>query len=162
MQIDDGKVVSFHYTLKEHEGEELESSEAGEPMVYLHGYQGLLRALQEGLAGQEEGSAITINVPAERAYGPHRPEGQMRVPLKRVRRQSSRPVKAGEQVRINTPEGERDAIVVKPGKFNVDVDTNHPLAGKNLVFDIKIVAVREAEAEELAHGHAHGPGGHQH
>ncbi|MEQ9565604.1 MAG: peptidylprolyl isomerase, partial [Pseudomonadales bacterium] len=52
--------------------------------------------------------------------------------------------------------------VVKVGKFNVDLDTNHPLAGVNLSFDVEIVEVRDATEEEIAHGHAHGPGGHHH
>jgi len=65
-------------------------------------------------------------------------------------------------VKVNTDQGMRDVVVVKVGRFNVDVDTNHPLAGKTITFDISIEDVREAEAEELAHGHVHGVGGHHH
>ena len=70
--------------------------------------------------------------------------------------------KAGDIVTINTEEGAKQAVVVKAGKFNVDVDTNHPLAGKVLTFEIQIESVREATEEELSHGHAHGVGGHHH
>jgi len=63
---------------------------------------------------------------------------------------------------VNTTSGYRQAIVTKVGRFNVDVDFNHPLAGKTLVFDVKILDVRDATDEEIAHGHAHGPGGHEH
>ena len=71
-------------------------------------------------------------------------------------------IKAGDVVTINTDDGGKQAVVVKAGKFNVDVDTNHPLAGKTLTFDIQIESIREATEEELAHGHAHGVGGHHH
>ena len=63
---------------------------------------------------------------------------------------------------VNTREGGRQARVLKVGHFNVDLDLNHPLAGKTLTFDIEIVDVRAATEEELAHGHAHGPDGHGH
>jgi len=65
-------------------------------------------------------------------------------------------------VSVQTNQGVRQVTVVKVGKFNVDADTNHPLAGKTLTFDIEIMEVRAASAEEKAHGHAHGVGGHQH
>jgi FKBP-type peptidyl-prolyl cis-trans isomerase SlyD len=65
-------------------------------------------------------------------------------------------------VTVNTRQGPVRGIVFKVGKFNVDVDFNHPLAGQTLVFDVEILDVREPTAEEAAHGHAHGPGGVQH
>ncbi len=64
---------------------------------------------------------------------------------------------------MDAGQGHRQAAsVVKVGKFNVDVDTNHPLAGQDLRFEVTIESVRPATESELAHGHAHGPGGHQH
>jgi len=63
---------------------------------------------------------------------------------------------------VRDKSGHRSAVVTKVGKFHIDVDLNHPLAGKDLTFDVSIVSVREATAEEVAHGHAHGPGGHHH
>ena len=65
-------------------------------------------------------------------------------------------------VAVNTEDGPKQVIVVKAGKFNVDVDTNHPLAGKTLTFEVEIQSVRKASEDEVSHGHAHGPGGHQH
>lgn len=165
MQIENGKVVSFHYVLKEREGEEIENSGDGDPMLYLHGQQGMLDALQEALAGLGAGDDITVEVPPERAYGMRRPDSEHRVPLKHVLGYSAKKsprLKPGEMIRVNTPQGERDATVIKVGKFNVDIDTNHPLAGKHLEFAISIKDVRDATDEEKAHGHAHGPGGHQH
>ena len=70
--------------------------------------------------------------------------------------------RVGDIVLINTSDKKVRATVVKLGRFNVDVDTNHPLAGKSLQFDVQVVDVREGTMEEIAHRHAHGPGGHQH
>ena len=165
MKIEFGKVVSFHYTLIEsgQESEELESSDKDQPMLYLHGQHGLLDALQEGLTGLEPGAELSIDVPAVRAYGLRKDNSAHRVPLKHVVGVGKNTrLMPGQIVRLNTPDGERDATVVKAGKFNVDIDTNHPLAGKDLTFRVTIVDVRDASEEELAHGHAHGPGGHSH
>ena len=63
---------------------------------------------------------------------------------------------------VHTDQGERQVTIVKVGRFMADVDTNHPFAGKTLHFDVEILDVRAATAEELDHGHAHGVGGHQH
>jgi len=71
-------------------------------------------------------------------------------------------LRPGQAVKINTAEGARDARILKVGKFNVDIDLNHPLAGLSLTFDIRVVDVREASEEEIAHGHVHGAGGHHH
>jgi len=165
MKIEYGKVVSFHYSLFESgkDDQELESSDEGEPMLYLHGFHGLLDALQEELAGKEAGAELSVDVPAARAYGLRKEDSEHRVPLKHVVGVGKNTrLKPGQIVRLNTPDGERDATVVKAGKFNVDIDTNHPLAGKDLTFRVTIVDVRDGSEEELAHGHAHGPGGHSH
>ncbi len=71
-------------------------------------------------------------------------------------------LRPGAVVQMNTGEGMRPVTVSKAGRHSADVDTNHPLAGQTLSFDIEIAEVRAATAEEMSHGHAHGPGGHQH
>lgn len=162
MQIENNKVVLFHYDLDEVDGNRIESSREGEPMAYLHGYPGILEALQEDLAGKQAGESAVVQVPPERAYGLRRDGAEFRVPIKHVNDGKKRRYQVGEVVSVHTRDGRRTASIVKVGKFNLDVDTNHPMAGKHLIFSIDIVDVREASEEELAHGHAHGPGGHQH
>ncbi len=71
-------------------------------------------------------------------------------------------LRAGAVVQLSTSDGMRTVTVTKAGRHTADIDTNHPLAGKTLVFDIEVVATRSATAEELAHGHVHGVGGHHH
>ncbi len=160
MQIERDKAVSFHYSLSDAEGNPIDSSREREPQAYLHGHGNLLPALEEQLLGHAAGDTLSVTLPPERAYGPRREGSVTRVPIKRLVTQGK--LAPGQVVGIRTEQGIRRAMAVKVGKFNADIDFNHPLAGKTLVFDIEIVAVRDATAEEIAHGHAHGEGGHQH
>jgi FKBP-type peptidyl-prolyl cis-trans isomerase SlyD len=160
MNIDRHTVVSFHYTLSEANGEELETSRQGEPSTYLHGADNILPALEKAMAGKAAGETFQVSLDAADAYGPHDPQRQQRVPLKHLLYQGR--LQKGMLVQINTEEGRRPATVLKVGKFSADLDTNHPLAGRDLVFDIEIESVRAASSEEIAHRHVHGPGGHQH
>jgi FKBP-type peptidyl-prolyl cis-trans isomerase SlyD len=158
--IDDDKVVSFHYTLSAADGSINESSEGGSPVVYLHGRTGIIPGLETQLEGKKSGDKFTATVEPEQGYGLRNENAVQRVPLKHLATRG--PIEAGQMVVVNTREGGRQARVLKVGHFNVDLDLNHPLAGKTLTFDIEIVAVRAATEEELAHGHAHGPEGHAH
>ncbi|KGE04620.1 FKBP-type peptidyl-prolyl cis-trans isomerase [Pseudohaliea rubra] len=160
MDIQRRTVVSFHYTLRDSKDEELETSRGGNPTVYLHGAANILPGLERALNGRTEGDVLTVSLDAADAYGPRDPQKQQRVPVKHLLYQGR--LRPGMLVQVNTAEGQRPATVLKVGKFSADLDTNHPLAGRDLVFDIEIVGVREATEEEIAHGHAHGPGGHQH
>jgi len=69
---------------------------------------------------------------------------------------------AAQTIALRGGASEERELQVKVGRFNIDVDANHPLAGQALTFDVEVMAVRDATAEERAHGHAHGPGGAQH
>jgi len=160
MKIERDAVVYFHYTLRQVGGDELEASDASEPMTYLHGHNNILSALERALTGKEPGDALEVTLAPHEAYGERRDDAEQRVPIKHL--QHKGPLKKGMTVRLNTEKGPRPVRVVKVGRFNVDVDTNHPLAGLSLSFDISIVDVRAATGEELAHGHVHGPGGHAH
>jgi FKBP-type peptidyl-prolyl cis-trans isomerase SlyD len=158
--IGDDSVVSFHYTLRDDAGSVNESSEGGSPVVYLHGRHSIVPGLESELTGKKSGDQLTAVVPPEKGYGPRNENAVQRVPLKHLATRG--PIAPGQVVVVNTSEGGRQARVLKVGHFNVDLDLNHPLAGKTLTFDIEIVDVRAATEEELAHGHAHGPHGHGH
>lgn len=160
MEIQKDCVVSFHYRLSNSDGTELETSRNGDPVAYLHGHRGVIRGLEEAMAGKSKGDIFTADVPAAKAYGVRKEGSNQRVPIKHLLNKGR--LKPGMAVKINTDNGPRDVTIVKVGKFNVDVDANHPLAGIDLSFDIEIIDVREASSEELSHGHAHGVGGHQH
>ena len=155
MNIEAGQVVVMDYTVLDESGEVLEQSNGAEPMVYLHGHRNILPALEAALGGKAEGELVSVTLPPEQAYGPRQEGAVDRVPIKYLVKPPKR-IQAGNLVRVNTKEGARDAVVVKVGRFNVDLDSNHPYAGKTLTFDLVIQTVRAATAEELAHGHSHG------
>lgn len=164
MQINVDSVVSFHYRLSETGGGLLESSYDAEPTLYLHGHSNLLPALEDALTGKQIGEKISVNLEPEQAYGARKEGATQRIPIKHLQNHSAlkNKLKPGMRVSVNTEHGPWDAVVLKVGKFNVDIDSNHPLAGKALTFEVEIIAVRDATDEELAHGHAHGIGGHHH
>src|SRR5690554_4035490 len=160
MNITDNKVVYFHYRLSEVGQEPLETSDSDAPAAYLHGHGNILPALEAAMAGKQAGDEVTVTLSPEEAYGQREEGRQQRVPIKHlVTRGKLRP---GMAVKVNTADGPVDARIIKVGKFNVDLDLNHPLAGMSLTFDIRISEVREATAEEIAHRHVHGTGGHHH
>lgn len=160
MEIKPNAVVTFHYTLSNAAGEELETSRDGEPTAYLHGAGNIIPGLESAMAGKQPGDSFTATVAPEQAYGQPQADRVQRIPVKHlIYRGKLRP---GMQVQINTERGRLPATVIKAGKFSADVDTNHPLAGQTLTFDIEVIETREATADERSHGHAHGPGGHHH
>ncbi len=163
-QIQDDTVVSFFYTLRNAEGDVLESNEDDQPMVYLHGHNNMIPGLEAAMLGKQAGDSFDITLQPEDAYG-ERDEGQvLKVPVKHLQGLSKgeRSWKAGMVALVETDQGPRHVTVLKPGRFMVQVDTNHPLAGQTLSYAIRIDSLRQAEAGEIAHGHAHGPGGHHH
>ncbi len=164
MSISADTVVSFHYRLSETGGDLLESSYDDEPTLYLHGHSNLLPALEAALEGKEKGDKVNVSVSPEQGYGVRREGAVQRIPVKHLldHEKLKGKLKPGMKVAINTQQGPWEAIVLKVGKFNVDIDSNHPLAGKHLDFELEVTDVRAATADELAHGHAHGVGGHHH
>ena len=160
MIIERHRVVTFHYTLFNASNEVLESSKDSTPSAYLHGANNILPALEKELAGKAAGDTVSATLSAKEAYGERDPKRQQRVPVKHLRFKGK--LQPGQVVQVNTDRGPQPATVIKAGKFSADLDTNHPLAGQELTFDIEILDVRAALPEEISHGHVHGPGGHQH
>ena len=160
MEIARDRVVRFHYEMCDSTGKRVETSRDGEPVTVLYGHGDLVAGVETALAGRTAGDRFEVRVSPENGYGVRRPDRVRRVQKKNL--PNPRRLRAGMQVAIETEQGPRHVTVVKVGSSVVDVDLNHPLAGQTLAFRIEVVDVREAEAEELAHGHVHGPGGHAH
>ncbi len=161
MQIEKDAVVTFFYQLSEEGGEALENNENAIPMAYLHGHGNILAGLETELEGLEAGTTKTITLPPEKAYGQYADNAEQRIPIKHIASKHKR-LLPGTLVKVQTENGHKDGKVVKAGKFMVNIDFNHPFAGKTLVFNVTIDSIREASADELSHGHAHGAGGHHH
>ena len=157
MPIEDRKVVSFHYTLTNDKGEQIESSREREPMAYLHGYRNIIPGLESAMAGRDVGDTFEVTVTPAEAYGERNPDAVQRISAKHF--PDVRKLSPGQVVQLQTRQGPVQAVIVKVGRFNVDVDANHPLAGQTLTFDVEVTEIRDATREEIDHGHVHGPGG---
>lgn len=160
MAIDDRKVVTFHYTLSNESGEQLETSRDRDPVVYLHGYRNIVPGLEKAMAGKEVGDSFQVTVEPAEAYGERNPNNVQRIPAKHFG--NTKKLSPGQMVQLQTKTGPIQALIVKIGRFNVDVDANHPLAGQTLNFDVEITDIRDATQEEVDHGHVHGAGGVSH
>ncbi|WP_313929633.1 peptidylprolyl isomerase [Pseudoxanthomonas sp.] len=159
MKIAKDSVVRFHYTVSEAGQEPIESSKDREPLAILIGHGNIIPGLEKAMQDREAGESFGVDVAAADAYGERRDGLSQRVPKKHFGNQRLVP---GQQVVLQTNFGPRAVTIQKVGMSVVDVDLNHPMAGKDLHFDVEIVEVREASAEEIEHGHVHGDGGHHH
>ena len=160
MSVTKDKVVRFHYNLTDAEGSVEETTRGGAPMAYLHGHDNMISGLEKAMDGKEAGDTFSVTLEPKDAYGEFLPDCEQRIPVKHL--QGAKKWRPGMVGTVQTDQGMRQVTVVKLGKFMVTVDNNHPLAGKTLTFDIEIIDMRDATAEEIAHKHAHGEGGHQH
>jgi FKBP-type peptidyl-prolyl cis-trans isomerase SlyD len=154
------KVVTFHYMLKNADGEQMESSHDGDPITYLHGTNNIVTGLEKAMEGHAIKDSFTAKLEPEEAYGVRNENNIQRVPLKRLKGIGK--ISVGQVLNLQTNKGQVQVTVLKVGRFNVDVDGNHPLAGQQLTFDVEVADIREASKEELEHRHVHGPGGHEH
>jgi FKBP-type peptidyl-prolyl cis-trans isomerase SlyD len=153
MQASNGKVVSMHYTLTDPEGQVLDSSKGKDPLAYLHGHGNIIPGLEKQIEGKLAGDTLVAEVPAGEAYGERNPE--MVVEAARSQFPPDVELEAGMRFQANTPQGPRVAQIVKIEGETVTVDTNHPLAGVDLKFDVEVTEVRDATESELQHGHVH-------
>jgi FKBP-type peptidyl-prolyl cis-trans isomerase SlyD len=159
MKIEKDRVVRFHYAVAEQGAEPVESSHGREPLAILAGHGNIIPGLEKAMDGHEAGDKFAVDVPAADAYGEKREGLTQRVPKKHFGTQRLEP---GMQVVLNTNFGPRAVTIEKVGMSVVDVDLNHPMAGKTLQFDVTINEVREGTEEEIQHGHAHPPGAEAH
>lgn len=160
MQIANDVVASIEYTLTDDKGNVIDSSVGGEPLAYLHGAGNIIPGLESALEGKKVGDSFKVSVAPAEGYG-EKDEGLLQVVPRSMFRGVDQ-VEVGMQFHAQTDYGMQVITVAKVEGDNVTVDGNHPLAGQNLNFDVKVVEVRAATAEELEHGHVHGPGGHHH
>ena len=160
MNIEDKKVVSIHYTLTNQDGQQLESSREGEPMSYLQGARNIIPGLEKAMEGRAAGDQFVVTVEPADAYGERNEANVQRVSAKLFKNAGH--LSPGQPVMLQSKKGPVQVTVVKVGRFNVDVDANHPLAGQTLTFDVEVTDVRDATEEETLHRHAHAPGGVEH
>jgi len=156
MSVEEKKVVSIQYTVLDDQGQIIDTSDGGEPLVFLCGAQNIIPGLEEALIGKNVGDELKVNVPAAKAYGEYQEEGVQQVPLEAF--EGVDKVEPGMAFSAETEQGPVNLIVTAVEDNMVTVDANHPLAGKDLTFDVTIEDVRDATDDEIAHGHVHGEG----
>ena len=156
--IEVNKVVGFHYRLCEvnsegNKGDWFEESKNKGLLYYLHGYHNVVIGLERALEGKKIGDKVEITLKPEDAYGSRDPAAILRVPLKKLQlTKGTEKPKTGGLVRVRSEKGWRNGIILKPGKFNADVDFNHPLAGRVLHYEIEVELVRKASEQEIENG----------
>jgi FKBP-type peptidyl-prolyl cis-trans isomerase SlyD len=158
MQIIKDKAVTIHYSVKNEAGETLDSSRGRDPLNYLQGGGNIVSGLEKALEGKAAGAKLEVTLPPEEAYGVRDEKNVRNVPLRKLAADGK--IAVGAPCRVQTVDGVQLARVVAVRGDYATVDLNHPLAGMRLAFEVEVVAVRDATAEELAHGHVHGPGDH--
>ena len=159
MQIASAKVITIDYTLTAEDGEVLDSSEQDGPLTYLHGAGYIVPGLEAALEGKSAGDALKVVVPPADGYGEHDTELVQAMPRDRF---PDGEIEVGMRFQAESAHGVRVLTVVAMNEREVTVDANHPLAGRTLSFDVTVRDVRDATAEEIAHGHVHGEHDHHH
>ncbi|AKF52988.1 peptidylprolyl isomerase [Pseudomonas syringae pv. aptata] len=161
MPIAANKAVSIDYTLTNDAGEVIDSSTGAAPLVYLHGAGNIIPGLEKALEGKEVGDQLNVAVEPEDAYGEY--SAELVSTLSSSMFEGVDKLEVGMQFHASGPDGGMQIVTIRDLEGDdVTVDGNHPLAGQRLNFDVKVVAIRDASEEEMAHGHVHGEGGHQH
>lgn len=154
------KVIGFHYTLKDKEGQIIDSSEGSSPLIFLEGSGQIIPGLEVELVGLNIGDKKNVEVKAKDAYGDVISE--LRITVNKSQFPDGQQINVGDQFQVNNEDHAPIFTVVGIEEDDIHIDGNHPMAGQDLFFDIEITEVREATEEEIAHGHAHGDGGHHH
>jgi len=160
MQIGPNSVVSIHYELSNDAGEIIDASADGEPLTYLHGAHNIIPGLEKQLQGKQIGDTLKVKVQPEEGYGTHQAELIQEVPREAFPDPDSLTI--GMRFSAESNGNHVSVVITEVTDATVTVDGNHPLAGVVLNFDVSIADIREATAEEIAHGHAHTPGHHHH
>ena len=156
MIVDDALVVSMEYTLHV-EGKVMDTSEGHEPLEFIQGQGHIISGLEQALYGMAIGESKSVVVGAKEGYGEVDAKAFMDVP--RGEFPPGVPATVGIELELRDKSGQAVyARVQEVGEENIRLDMNHPLAGKELHFDVTIAALRPATAEEVAHGHVHAAG----
>ncbi|MFY8325605.1 FKBP-type peptidyl-prolyl cis-trans isomerase [Pseudoalteromonas sp. ZZD1] len=161
MLIATNKVVKMHYSVTDNDNNSIDNSFDGEPLIFIVGTGYLIQGLEDALQGKQAGDTLSVTVEPENGYGERHDELMQAVPKSMF---EGMEIEVGMQFRATTDDGDQSVMIIDIQDEEVIVDGNNPLAGITLKFDVEILEVRDATADELAHGHIHGEGGcgHEH
>jgi FKBP-type peptidyl-prolyl cis-trans isomerase SlyD len=161
MSVKSNQVVSINFTVKDVEGNVLDSTGGDQPFLFLSGHSQILPKLEENIDQMLIGSKKEVTLSPDEAYGDYDDKAVQVV--QRSEFPENTKLEEGMDFMAQTPEGNKIPFVIKDIKGDeVTIDFNHPLAGQTLKFEVELLDKREATQEELSHGHAHGGDGHHH
>ncbi|MCK2096667.1 FKBP-type peptidyl-prolyl cis-trans isomerase [Thauera aromatica] len=158
-EIVKNSVVTLQYTVRDPDGAVID--DGSHPLVYLHGgYDGIFPMLEEALHGKKVGDKLQVKLQPDDAFDEYDEE----LILVEDAKLFPDNIEVGMSFERVSDDGEEDLVyrITEIAEGKVVVDGNHPLAGVALMFDVTVAEVRPASAEEITHGHVHGPGGHHH
>lgn len=139
-QVKQGDTVKVHYTGKLNDGTVFDSSAGGDPLEFTIGSGQLIPGFEAAVTGMSEGEKTTALIPSDQAYGPHHAEGVIEVPRDRIPAEIQPEV--GQQLQMQSKDGQPVPVrVIAVSDASITVDANHPLAGKDLTFEIEVVSV---------------------
>jgi FKBP-type peptidyl-prolyl cis-trans isomerase SlyD len=161
MPILSNKVITFNYKLKDDQGNLLDSTDKGGPLSFITGNQQIIPGLENALSSMIIGSKKNVKLAAADAYGEYDENAIQRV--KRSLFPEEAELEIGRTYFGHSPGGQHlQFVITEIENDDITVNFNHPLAGKDLEFDVELLDVRDATPEEISHGHVHGAGGHHH
>jgi peptidylprolyl isomerase len=139
-EVKNGDTVRIHYTGTLADGSVFDSSEGREPLEFTVGARQVIEGMDSELPGMTVGEKKTLNIPCDKAYGPMNPAARQAIPREGI--PDHIPLELGTQLQMQSPEGQvLPVTVVEVDDATVTLDANHPLAGKDLTFDIELVSV---------------------
>lgn len=156
MKIRSNCIVELEYELRDAKGEVVEASKDGGSLTYLHGNEEIPPGLEEQLDGIEEGAEIEITLPPGEAYGDYNPDGIVSVPRSEFPKDAE--IVPGDWISVilsqeedgeEKPGEEMEMRVIEISPEAIVLDANHPLAGQEVTFDLRVVSVRPASPEEI-------------
>lgn len=154
MNIEKDKVVSMNYTLKNDQGEVLDTSDGREALAFIYGNGMIIPGLEKEMKGKAKGDSFSVTIPPAEGYGEYDEEAFVSVSKDNF--QQDMELEVGMPVQAQQSDGSVQHFYIKQvADDTVTLDANHPLAGETLHFDVSIEDVRDASAEELDHGHVH-------
>jgi FKBP-type peptidyl-prolyl cis-trans isomerase SlyD len=165
MKVDNEKVVSLTYKLTVSGGDVVDTATEENPFVFIHGVGQTIPAFDENLKGLSAGDDFSFEIEAEDGYGTYQEENKVFIPREvfDVPGAPADLLEIGRSIPMQDNQGHSMyGVVTELHPDKILMDFNHPLAGQKLSFEGKIISVREATQEELAHGHVHGDGGVHH
>ncbi len=162
MQIAANTVVTMTYVLTNEQGDVLDQADASQPLAYLHGANNIIPGLENALEGKQANDSLVVTIAPADAYGERDDRLMQQIPREMFGDVPAEQLVPGAQFHAQTNGGIEVITIAAVDAGTVTIDANHPLAGMALTFDVTVLEVRAATADEAAHGHAHGVGGHHH